>query len=59
MDHLIDRPHYDVGSVPKARCVARKQLGYFSGVSDRRQRIAQLMGQGGEEFVLAMIGLEQ
>ncbi len=58
MDHLTELAFDDVASAVDGLRLAR-QGHDLERIADRRERIAQLVGEGGEEFVLAAVGAAQ
>ena len=66
VEQVVDEPHHQqhlaVDQVARPGQVGVRGVGHahdLHGVTDRRQRIAQLVGERGEEFVLAPVALAQ
>ena len=58
-DHVIDLPVHHFVRVAQRAGRSPRQPQDLQRVANRRQRIAQLVGQRGEEFVLAAVGFPQ
>jgi hypothetical protein len=62
VDEAGQQPHLTVhhlARVLESRRVVRRELHHFQAVANRRQRVAQLVRQHRQEFILSAIGLAQ
>ena len=57
--HALHLPRDDLAPPLTPTLIHGRHVQQLNRISDRRERIAQLVGEGREEFILAPVGLAQ